>query len=151
MSKRPYTKPKISRFQAVIFSDLEWQVSTQEKEFLNLCPFYLVHSEHEIVPIAVRLRIKGDEGFRPWQAVGVVSSPHLHERHHEASLVWLLLGYVPRSVLFDVELLCRNGQGKHCIAKIENLAVSDDQTFELAYFKIPPPPIIFITPKGRAT
>ena len=136
MSKRAYSPPKLSRIQAVVFSELVRESPGEEEAFLRLRPFYLVHRKQELTPLAVRLRFEGDKECRDWQAVGAVPARHSSGSREDEDYGWILLGYVPPAVRFEAQLMCRGAQGKQRIAVARNLIADENKTFELAYFEV---------------
>jgi hypothetical protein len=139
MSKRAYSPPKLSRFQAMVFSEPVWELSGEEEPFLRLRPFYLVYRKQEITALAVRLKFDGDKEYRDWQAVGAVPAPHSGGSREDASHGWILLGYVPPALRFEAQFMCRDRQGRHGVAVAQNLVADENKTFELAYFEAPSP------------
>lgn len=139
MSKWAYSPPELSRFQAMVFSELVWELSGEEEAFLRLRPFYLVYRKQEITPLAVRLKFEGDKEYRDWQASAAVTALHSYGSREEANHGWILLGYVPPAVRFEAQLMCRDRQGRHGVTVARNLVADENKTFELAYFEVPSP------------
>jgi hypothetical protein len=137
MSKRAYSPPKLSQFQAMVFSEMVWESSGEEEAFLRLRPFYLACRKQELTPLAVRLKFEGEQEYRDWQAVGPVLAPCSGGSGQDANHGWILLGYVPPAIRFEAQLMCRDTQGKHGVAVARNLVADENKTFELAYFKVP--------------
>ncbi len=139
MSKRAYSPPKLSRFQAIVFSELGRESLGEEEAFRRLRPFYLAYRKQEITPLAVKLRFEGDKESRDWQAIGVVPDLHSDGSREETNHGWLLLGYVPPAVRFEAKLMCRDRQGRHGFAIARNLIAEENKRFELAYFELQSP------------
>jgi hypothetical protein len=137
MLKRAYSPPKLSRFQAMVFSELVWQSSAEDEPFRHLRPFYLVYRKQQLTPLAVRLKFEGDKEYRDWQAVGDVPGLHSNELREEASHGWILLGYVPPAVRFEARLMWRDREGRHGFAVARTLVADENKAFEFAYFEIP--------------
>lgn len=137
MTKRAYCPPKLSRFQAMVFSELAWESPDEDEPFRRLHPFYLVYRKQEVMPLAVRLRFEGDDDYHDWQAIGVVSALFSGESREEARHGWLLLGYVSPGVPFEAQLMCRDKHGRHGVAAARNLIADENKPFELAYFEVP--------------
>lgn len=139
MSKRAYSPPQLSRFQAMVFSELTWQSPGEEESFRCLRPFYLAYRKQETTPLAVRLKFEGEKKYRDWQAVGAVPAFHSEGPHEEVSHGWILLGYVPPAVRFEAQLMCCDRQGRHGVAIARNLVADESKRFELAHFEAPSP------------
>ncbi|MBZ5526397.1 MAG: hypothetical protein LAN71_00645 [Acidobacteriia bacterium] len=139
VSKRVYSSPKLSQFQAMFFSEMDWGSSDEEESFQHLRPLYLVYQKQEITPVAIRFKFEGDKVHRYWQAIGSVPASFFPGSHQESSHGWLLLGYVPPAIPFGAKLICRDTRGRHGVAIARKLVADKNKPFELAYLASPAP------------
>jgi hypothetical protein len=131
VTKAAYSPPRLRQFESAVFLTPTWDAPAEDNSFRNLRPLYLVCRKQQFSVSAVRFKPEGEQEFRDWQAVSVVDGNDICLLGIKAH-TWLLLGFIPPGVRFEVELRCCDAHGRIGIAGCHNLIALESRSFELA-------------------
>lgn len=131
VTKASYSAPRLAQLETAAFLAPSWDEPVEDSSFRSLRPFYLVCRKPGVSVSAVRFKLDGEQAYRDWQAVAAVDGNDVGSQDSSAH-TWLLLGFVPVGVRFDVELRCCDTHGRIGIAECHNLIALEGRPFELA-------------------